>query len=163
MTLVGFADATGFFILGLAILYFGSVLLFGGLTTARRSGSSDLRLLHGRGPLLGRLRAGRFLDEPLRRTPDGPGDRFGWEMPASFLQSVNSIFLILMAPLFGSLWVRLGRARALDTGQDGMRPRLMALGFFLLAWAAYSPSEAEGSARCGSSGLTSSTRSESSA
>ncbi len=34
---------------------------------------------------------------------------FGWEMPASWLQSVNPMFIIILAPLFGSLWINLAR------------------------------------------------------
>ena len=34
---------------------------------------------------------------------------FGWEMPTTWLQAVNSIFVILLAPLFGLLWLALGR------------------------------------------------------
>src|SRR5258705_360798 len=29
----------------------------------------------------------------------------GWEMPASWLQSVNAIFIILLAPVFSWLWL----------------------------------------------------------
>ncbi len=31
----------------------------------------------------------------------------GWEMPASWLQSVNPMFIILLSPFFGWLWVKL--------------------------------------------------------
>ena len=31
----------------------------------------------------------------------------GWEMPASWLQSVNPMFIIILAPVFGALWVKL--------------------------------------------------------
>jgi len=34
---------------------------------------------------------------------------YGWVMPASWLQSVNPLFIITLAPLFGSLWVSLAR------------------------------------------------------
>jgi len=34
---------------------------------------------------------------------------FGWEMPASWLQSVNPMFIIILAPLFGSIWINLAR------------------------------------------------------
>ena len=42
-------------------------------------------------------------------------DRFfgTWEMPASWLQSFNPLFIILLAPFFANLWVRLG-VRNLD-------------------------------------------------
>jgi POT family proton-dependent oligopeptide transporter len=33
---------------------------------------------------------------------------FGWEMPSSWTQNINPIFIILLAPLFAALWVRLG-------------------------------------------------------
>jgi len=34
---------------------------------------------------------------------------FGFEFPSSWYQSVNSLFIILLAPLFAFLWVRMGR------------------------------------------------------
>jgi POT family proton-dependent oligopeptide transporter len=33
----------------------------------------------------------------------------GWEMPASWFQSVNSFWIITLAPLFGALWTWLGK------------------------------------------------------
>jgi POT family proton-dependent oligopeptide transporter len=33
----------------------------------------------------------------------------GWEMPASWLQSVNPIFIIILSPVFGWLWIRLAQ------------------------------------------------------
>lgn len=33
---------------------------------------------------------------------------FGWSFPASYWQSVNSAFLVLLAPVFAALWLRLG-------------------------------------------------------
>src|SRR4029079_9395415 len=34
---------------------------------------------------------------------------FGWEMPSRWLQSVNSVFVIIFAPIFAALWLALGR------------------------------------------------------
>ena len=34
---------------------------------------------------------------------------FGWTIPATWFQSVNSVFIILLAPVFASLWLRLGQ------------------------------------------------------
>src|SRR3546814_15043979 len=34
---------------------------------------------------------------------------FGWEVPASMFQSINAIYIILLAPLFAWLWTTLGR------------------------------------------------------
>lgn len=36
---------------------------------------------------------------------------FGWEVPASMFQSVNSVFIILLAPLFAVLWTILDKRR----------------------------------------------------
>lgn len=33
---------------------------------------------------------------------------FGWEMPASWLQATNALFIITLAPFFAALWVKLG-------------------------------------------------------
>jgi POT family proton-dependent oligopeptide transporter len=32
---------------------------------------------------------------------------FGWEMPASYFQSVNPIFIVLLAPLFSMMWTKI--------------------------------------------------------
>jgi len=34
-----------------------------------------------------------------------------WEMPASFFQSINPLLIILFAPLFSKLWIRLGEKK----------------------------------------------------
>src|SRR5690606_5371789 len=52
----------------------------------------------------------------------------GWEMPAGFLQSVNSLFIIALAPIFAWLWVTLA-ARRLEPSS----PVKFALGLVLLA------------------------------
>ncbi|NTS75481.1 peptide MFS transporter [Catenovulum sp. SM1970] len=49
----------------------------------------------------------------------------GWEMPASWLQSVNPIFVILFAPIIASIWVKLG-------DRNPSSPAKFALGLFFL-------------------------------
>jgi POT family proton-dependent oligopeptide transporter len=34
---------------------------------------------------------------------------FGWEMPTLWLQAANSVFVILLAPVFAAVWIGLGR------------------------------------------------------
>ncbi len=34
---------------------------------------------------------------------------FGWEMPTLWLQAANSVFVIVLAPVFAALWIALGR------------------------------------------------------
>lgn len=36
----------------------------------------------------------------------------GWEMPASWLQSLNPMFIIILAPVFGMIWVKLAAKNA---------------------------------------------------
>ena len=63
---------------------------------------------------------------------------FGWEAPASWLQSVNPIFIIIGAPIFGSIWVALERRNA-DPSipmKAGLGLTGLSAGFFVLAWGA---------------------------
>jgi proton-dependent oligopeptide transporter, POT family len=50
---------------------------------------------------------------------------FGWEVPILWLQSVNSFFVILFAPIFGMIWVALGRR-----GKNPSSPAKFAFGLF---------------------------------
>lgn len=47
----------------------------------------------------------------------------GFEVPATWFQSINSLFIILLAPFFAALWVRLG-----NQGRDLSSPMKFALG-----------------------------------
>ena len=63
---------------------------------------------------------------------------FGWEIPASTLQSINAGFIILLAPLFGAVWVWLDSRKV--NPSTPLKAALglfgLALGFFVLAWGA---------------------------
>jgi POT family proton-dependent oligopeptide transporter len=63
---------------------------------------------------------------------------FGWEMPAAFLQSVNALFIIVGAPIFGTIWVWLERRSANPSipMKAGLGLLGLAAGFFVLAWGA---------------------------
>jgi POT family proton-dependent oligopeptide transporter len=50
---------------------------------------------------------------------------FGWEMPTTWLQSVNSLFVILFAPVFAAVWIGLGKR-----GRDLSSPGKFAFGLF---------------------------------
>ncbi len=53
---------------------------------------------------------------------------FGWEMPASWFQSVNPLAIIVFAPLFAMLWTGLGKRN-----MEPASPLKQAIGLFLLA------------------------------
>lgn len=59
-----------------------------------------------------------------------------WEMPASWLQNVNPFFIIVLAPVFGSLWVWLAKRNLNPSIPMKFTLGLVGLsvGFFVLAW-----------------------------
>jgi len=61
----------------------------------------------------------------------------GWEMPASYFQSVNPLLILLLAPLFSLLWVRLDKSRfALSTvTKQAIGMLILGTGFIVLAFA----------------------------
>ena len=65
-------------------------------------------------------------------------DRAGVE--ASMFQSINAIYIILLAPVFASLWTFLGRRRAEPSAplKFGMGVVQVGLGFLILVWGARS-------------------------
>lgn len=52
---------------------------------------------------------------------------FGWEIPATWFQSVNSFFIIVLAPVFAAIWMALGRRPEGDLSA----PAKFALGLFV--------------------------------
>jgi len=61
---------------------------------------------------------------------------FGWEIPASNFQGVNPLLIILLAPLFSSIWEYLGR-RGLEPSipvKFGLGIVQLGLGFVVLWW-----------------------------
>lgn len=59
---------------------------------------------------------------------------FGWEMPASWFQSVNPVFIITLAPVFGGLWTAMGK-RGIEPSAPfkfGIGLILVGAGFFAL-------------------------------
>ena len=63
---------------------------------------------------------------------------FGWEMTASWFQSVNSTFIIIMAPVFAWLWLFLSKINKHPSFLYKFALGLFGLsvGFFVLAWGA---------------------------
>jgi len=53
---------------------------------------------------------------------------FGWQIPASYFQSVNAVAIVIFAPLFALLWTALGKRN-----MEPASPFKQAMGLFLLA------------------------------
>ena len=60
---------------------------------------------------------------------------FGWEYPASWLQILNPLFVVILAPFISYLWIYLGK-KMLDPSlpfKFGMGLIFMAIGFIIIA------------------------------
>lgn len=104
--------ATGL-IVGVAAVYFLYILARGHLQGFEKKQVMALALLFVFSAIFwsGFEQAGSSLNLFAERYTDR--EIFGWVAPASWLQSINPIFIILLAPAFAAIWVQLGR-RNLD-------------------------------------------------
>ncbi|HEX9304552.1 MAG TPA: peptide MFS transporter [Thermoanaerobaculia bacterium] len=136
LSLYGVAKSTGYFMLGLALVYFGSILFFSKLSVAEKKRILVIFVFFMAAVLFwaGFEQAGSSMNLFGERMTQRV--ILGWEMPASFLQSVNSIFIILLAPVFGALWIRLGRRQPSTPAKMGFGLAFLAIGFLVLAWGA---------------------------
>jgi POT family proton-dependent oligopeptide transporter len=69
----------------------------------------------------------------------------GWEMPTTWLQNVNPIFIVVLAPVFGWLWQWLAHRDA-DPSipvKFGLGLLGLAAGFFVISWGAANATEAD--------------------
>ncbi|HEX8181865.1 MAG TPA: peptide MFS transporter [Pyrinomonadaceae bacterium] len=60
---------------------------------------------------------------------------FGWEFPSSWFQSVQPTFVILLAPVFAGLWMKLGRKQPTSPGKFALGLLFAGLAFALVALA----------------------------
>ncbi|WP_106566110.1 peptide MFS transporter [Cecembia rubra] len=132
------AGASGTIIAIVAFVYLGYVILFGGLNSDERKKVGVIAILFIFSALFwsGFEQAGSTLNLFAERFTDR--SFFGWEIPAGYFQSVNSMFIILFAPFFGALWVWLGR-RNLEPSSPlkfTMGLLLLGIGFLVMYFAA---------------------------
>ncbi len=100
-------------LVGIAVAFFSYLFAFGGLTRDEKARSVVIFLLFvfaavfwaafEQAPTSLQLFAKDFTDLRL----------FGMEIPATWFQSINSLFIIGFSPLFGALWLWLGK-RGID-------------------------------------------------
>ena len=55
---------------------------------------------------------------------------FGWEMPVSWVQSINPVFIIVLAGVFAALWTKLGDRQPVTPFKFGAGTALMGVAFF---------------------------------
>ena len=138
ITLEGAAQATGVIILAIAVLFFGSVLSFGGLDSVERKRVVVIFILFLGASIFwaGFEQAASSLNLFAQRLTDR--NVLGWEAPASWLQSINPLFIITLAPVFAWLWVWLDRRKQEPSLplKFGFGLLLLGVGFLVIAWGA---------------------------
>ncbi|MFC6287512.1 peptide MFS transporter [Nocardioides sp. GCM10027113] len=66
-----------------------------------------------------------FSDQRLDR------DVLGWEMPPTWIQSINPVFIILLAGVFAAMWTRLGSRQPSTPAKFAIGTALMGVAFLL--------------------------------
>jgi POT family proton-dependent oligopeptide transporter len=125
-------------LVGLAVAFFAYIFAFGGLTTDEKKRSAVIFVLFvfaavfwaafEQAPTSLQLFANDFTDRNL----------FGFDVPATWFQSVNSAFIILMSPVFAALWIALAK-RNIDLSSPAkfaLGLALAGVGFLLMVSAA---------------------------
>ncbi|WP_306521695.1 peptide MFS transporter [Gemmatimonas sp.] len=130
--------AMTFVLVGIAVVFFAYIFAFGGLTGDEKKRSAVIFVLFvfaaifwaafEQAPTSLQLFANDFTDRNL----------FGFEIPATWFQSVNSLFIIIMSPVFAALWIVLAK-RHIDLSSPAKFALGLALagaGFLLMVSAA---------------------------
>lgn len=128
------ADAAGYFLLGLTAAFFGWLYLSSGWTPAERKQLYVIGVLFLAAALFWSQfeQAGSTLNLFADRNSDN--SILGYEFPSSWYQSLNSVFIIALAPVFAWLWVWLARrgAEPSSPAKFGAGLVLVGAGFALL-------------------------------
>ncbi len=132
------AHGLGVVIVGLAIAYFAYLLVAGGHTPVEKKRLLVIFWLFLLAAIFwsGFEQAGSSMNLFAERLTDRVV--LGWEAPASWLQSINSFFIVLLAPVFAVLWTWLARRNTNPSMalKFGLGLLGLAVGFFVLAWGA---------------------------
>src|SRR4051812_10593895 len=134
---VAMARGTTVLLVGVAVLYFGGVLVFGGLEKVEKYRVLAIVILCAAGALFwaGFEQAGSSFNLFAERYTQR---NLGFLVPTSWFQSLGPIFVISLAPVMGGLWLNLGRRNLAPSTplKFGAGLILLALGFLVMAGAA---------------------------
>jgi len=137
----GLSSSAAALIVAMAAIGFGSLLFVARLTRVERGRMLAILILFIAATVFwsGYEQAGSTLNLFAERYTDRFVGWLHWEMPAEFLQSWNSLFVIMFAPVFSWLWVALAR-RHLNPGAPvkfAFGLLLMGLGYLVMVGAAH--------------------------
>ena len=111
VTATQIADAAGVMLIGIVFGFFGWLYLSGGWTPEERRRLYVIGVLFLAASIFWSLfeQAGSTLNLFARDSTRNTA--FGFDFPSSWFQSMNSMFLILFAPVMAWVWIRLAAAR----------------------------------------------------
>ena len=137
-TLASFAESVFYVVTALFLLYFAFVIFVVARDHVERQRLTVCFLLCLGAAMFwsGFEQAGSALSLFTRDLTDRT--LFGAEITAGALQSVNPILIILLAPVVGMTWVRLGARNPSMAVKFGLGLALLAVGFLVMAWASMS-------------------------
>ncbi|WP_287129260.1 peptide MFS transporter [Candidatus Cyanaurora vandensis] len=129
------ANLGGVVIVGVALSYFGYILAAGGLTAAERNRVLVIAALFIFSALF--WSAFEQAGSSLSLFANDLTNRYvgSFETPASWLQSVNPLLIIGLAPVFAWLWVALGRLQPSLPVKFALGLIFVGLGFAVIAFA----------------------------
>ncbi len=138
VTVQGLSDALGLVLLLTALAFFGWLFFLGRWTPEERKRLFVVAVLFLASCVFWSLyeQAGSTLNLFAERSTRK--DVLGWSFPASWLQSVPALFVILLAPVFAWIWVRLGPRDPSSPAKFALGLAGAGAGFWLLALAAAS-------------------------
>ncbi len=145
VTFLGIVDSLGYVIAGGALSFFAYLFFFGGLDRDEKRRLGGILVLFVGATLFwaGFEQASSSMTLFAERGTDRVV--FGQEMPTSWLQAVNPLFIILLAPVFAALWVRMGKNDPSIPVKFGLGLVQLGIGFFVVAWgAAYAAADPSG-------------------
>jgi len=134
--IVSFAENIGLSITAIAFIYFTLIIIFVCKNSNEKKRVGLIWILFLGAALFwsGFEQAGSSMNLFARDFTDRMA--FGWEVPTGWLQSINPIFIVILAPVMGMLWVRLGDKNPNIPIKFGMGLVLLGVGFFVIAWGA---------------------------
>lgn len=132
--IVNFAQGTGYILLGIAVLYFSAIIIFACKDNMERKRVGMIAVLFlGAIAFFGGFeQAGSSMNIFARDLTERVIG--GWEVPASWLQNINPLFIVLLAPVIGAFWVKLGDKNPTIPVKFALGLVLLGAGFFVLAW-----------------------------
>jgi len=132
--------------LAMALLYFGYLFFLAGLTTDEKKRVAVIIVLF----IFAMIFWSAFEQQPtsLNLFARDFTDRniFGWEMPTTWVQLINPLFVILLAPVFAALWVTLARRNInlSSPAKFGFGVFFAGLGFLVMYFASTRVIDAQG-------------------